>query len=122
MSSTPPGEGCNCGPPGKRAKLGARDDPQPVVGGALVGLRLGYEIHALKILQYLNLFSTVFPFHAGSYLASVKRAAVWLVTHCISQKAKVTFHGKNVQNTVQAYILHSNLNSKKLAFFTSHDL
>lgn len=37
VSSTPPGEDCNCGPPGKRAELGARDDPQPVVGQALVG-------------------------------------------------------------------------------------
>lgn len=31
-----PGEGSDCGPPGERAKLGARDDPQPVVGRALV--------------------------------------------------------------------------------------
>lgn len=61
VSSTPPGEGCNRGPPGKRAKLGARDDPQPVVGRALVGLRLVYEIHAQKILQYLKLCFRFMP-------------------------------------------------------------
>lgn len=36
VSPTSPGEGRDCGPPGERAKLGARDDPQPVVGRALV--------------------------------------------------------------------------------------
>lgn len=37
VSSTLTGEGRDLGPPGERAKLGARDDPQPVVGRALVG-------------------------------------------------------------------------------------
>lgn len=32
VSSTLPGEGRDCGPPGERAKQGSRDDPQPVVG------------------------------------------------------------------------------------------
>lgn len=36
VSSTLIGERCDLGPPGERAKLGARDDPQPVVGRALV--------------------------------------------------------------------------------------
>lgn len=36
VSSTQTGEGRHLGPPGKRAKLGARDDPQPVVGRALM--------------------------------------------------------------------------------------
>lgn len=38
VNSTPPGEGRDCGSPCERAKLGARDDPQPVVGRALVGI------------------------------------------------------------------------------------
>lgn len=36
VSSTLIGEGRDLSPPSERAKLGARDDPQPVVGRALV--------------------------------------------------------------------------------------
>lgn len=74
VNSTLPGEGRDCGPPGERAKLGARDDPQPVVGRALVG------IHTLLFTSNIRCkhgkcAKSSFP-SSGAYLASFWKATL----------------------------------------------
>lgn len=66
LSSTLIGEGSYLGPPCIRAKLGARDDPQPVAGQALVRfdrqvcLCLGYSDTKYSTFTHSSVFNNNF--------------------------------------------------------------